>query len=66
MADKLDWFATWQNGASFLFAVVVAAWLGEDMSAAEVSAIFIVAFALARLLTALLQAVWKRFVIGSR
>lgn len=58
---KLNWFATWQNGAAFLFAVVIVVWLGEDMSVAETSAIFAVAFAVARLLTALIQAVWNRF-----
>ena len=58
---KLDWFATWQNCLAFLLAVAAVVWLGEDMSAAETSAIFVVAFAVVRLLTMALQALWKRF-----
>ena len=68
MADltKLDWFATWQNSVAFLFAVAAVVWLGHEMSAAEASVIFVVAFAVARLLTVLLQAVWKRFMPGAK
>lgn len=57
--SKLDWLANWQNAASLIAAIAAGIWLGP-LDATHFIFVFIVAFALARLMTALVQAVWKR------
>jgi hypothetical protein len=62
MADlsKLDWFANWQNGVSFLLAIGASIWLGP-LDAAHFVFVFVIAFAAARVMTTLAHALWKRF-----
>ena len=62
MADlsKLDWFANWQNALSFLAGVGAGIALGP-LTPDQFLLVFIIAFAAARLVTAMMEALWKHF-----
>ena len=60
----VDWLASWQNALSLLIAVAVSVWLTYDpdggTSLSDFFFVFILGKAVARLLIAIVEALWKR------